>query len=409
MLSKKGFIALLLVSAFAIQGCSKSNNQVNAETTLEKETEETITENEELELSVTKLSIHENETFGGVIIDKTIEEFNALGYEYGDSVDVIFSNGYELKDVPYYDGFYAKVGDQFLLAYPGYGNIEARICSGDSLWDVAKLKEGDTVSISRREKGKYLDKQNLLKINYTDKREDYSSDEVFANFRNVKVGNLKENILYRGASPIDNSHNRAKYVDGLIEKANIKYDVDLSDNENKIKEHFAKDDFSSDYFKKLYDDGKVSLLSMNMNYRSKAFEEKIVKALTDMSKNEGPYYIHCVEGKDRTGFLCMVIEGLLGASYEEMVNDYMITYEDYYGVEKNANKEKWDALIENNIDDMLKSIAEKDPYTGNGTIALDELDWVNVMGRFLSKNGMSDEDIENLYDKLGSNDYTDPD
>ena len=39
--------------------------------------------------------IHEPE-FGGVYITNTIEEFNAKGFAYGDSVDVSFSNGYKL-------------------------------------------------------------------------------------------------------------------------------------------------------------------------------------------------------------------------------------------------------------------------------------------------------------------------
>ena len=66
-------------------------------------------------------------------------------------------------------------------------------------------------------------------------------------------------------------------------------------------------------------------------------------------------------------------------------------------------------LKENCIDDMLRSIADSDPYTGNGTIELEYLDWTNIMGRYLNKNGMSDEDIFNLYEKVTSDDYSDPD
>ena len=49
------------------------------------------------------------------------------------------------------------------------------------------------------------EKYKALKLKYSKNREDYPSDEVFANFRNVKVGNIKEGILYRGASPIEKS------------------------------------------------------------------------------------------------------------------------------------------------------------------------------------------------------------
>ena len=400
---------LLVIIISIIFGCNASTNQVSIETTANTILQNESTENVQSDLTIADLSIYKDEEFGSIYVDKSIEDFDALGFEYGDSVDVIFSNGYELKDIPYYDGFYAKTGEPILVSYHGYGDVVICICNGEGLWDVAKVDKNDKVKISRREKAKFKNVQKLFSLKYSNNRDDYKSDEIFANFRNVKVGNLKENILYRGASPIDNKNMRAKYANDLIEKANVKYDIDLSDDENKLKKHFSQDDFNSEYFKKLYDDNKVSILSLDMNYKSKSFAEKVVKALTDMSKNDGPYYVHCVEGKDRTGFLCMVIEGLLGASYEEIVNDYMITYENYYGVNKIDDKEKYNAIKENYIDDMLRFIADNDPYTGEGTIELEYLDWVNVIGRYLINNGMSEEDINNLYDKIGSENYSDPD
>ena len=53
--------------------------------------------------------IHETE-FGGVYIKMPIEEFNQLGFEYGDSVTVKFSNGYTMEDIPYYNGYYTQTG-----------------------------------------------------------------------------------------------------------------------------------------------------------------------------------------------------------------------------------------------------------------------------------------------------------
>ena len=251
-------------------------------------------------------------------------------------------------------------------------------------------------------------KYKALKLKYSKNREDFSSDEVFANFRNVKVGNIKEGILYRGASPIDNSMGRAKYVDKLIESVGIKFDVDLSDSEDKVKKHFKKKGFASNYFKSLYENGKVICLHMSTNYREQKYHDRIVKALTAMSKNEGPYYIHCIEGKNRTGFILAVIEGLMGASYEEMVKDHMITFANYYGITEESDKEKYDLIKARYIDSVLRYIADGDPYTGGGTIELRDLDWVNIMGRYLERNGMSDEDMHNLYDRLFSGEYREP-
>lgn len=252
-------------------------------------------------------------------------------------------------------------------------------------------------------------KYKALNLKYSKNRDDYSSDIVFANFRNVKVGNIKEGILYRGASSVDNSFGRAKYVDKLIEEVGVKFDVDLTDNDDKIKRHFSKKDFASNYFKSLYESGKTVLLHMDTNYRDKKYRDRVVKALTAMSKNDGPYYVHCVEGKNRTGFVMAVIEGLAGASYDEIVKDHMITFANYYGITEETDKEKYDILKACHIDSMLRFIADSDPWTGNGTIELRDLDWVNIMGRFLINNGMSEEDLHNWYDKVIDENYGDPD
>ena len=79
------------------------------------------------------------------------------------------------------------------------------------VWEEGNFKEGDTANIYLNQKAKFLNNQKLMDITYTDNRNDYSCDEVFANFRNVNTSFIKDNILYRGASPIDNKHNRAKY------------------------------------------------------------------------------------------------------------------------------------------------------------------------------------------------------
>ena len=144
---------------------------------------------------------------------------------------------------------------------------------------------------------------------------------------------------------------------------------------------------------------------MDTNYHEQKYHDRVVKAMIAMSKNEGPYYVHCVEGKNRTGFVLAVIEGLAGASYEEIVKDHMITFANYYGITEETDKEKYDILKARYIDSMLRYIADDDPWTGNGTIELSGLDWVNIMGRYLNKHGMSDEDIHNWYKNVTAQEY----
>ena len=223
--------------------------------------------------------IHEKE-FGGVYIEIGIDDFNKLGFKYGDSVDVTFTNGYTLEDIPYYNGYYVDAGQPLLIAYPGYDYIKAAVNYGDDLWETANLqhgfgmsnteqqeiknlwksaalKEHDKASITLRERGKYLDVQEARDIQYSDERTKFDSDIIFANFRPMNLGRLKDNFFYRSASPCDNQHKRAPYVDTLMEAAGVKAILNLSDSDAKIEGYITRDDFASPYFKSLYDGGTV--------------------------------------------------------------------------------------------------------------------------------------------------------
>ena len=275
--------------------------------------------------------MHETE-FGGVYLDCTIDDFNALGFAYGDSVSIKFSNGYTLNDLPYYNGYYTQTGQPLLVAYPGYPYIKVCVNNGDDLWTLAGLTETDTAQITLAGRGTFAAIQHARDIHYEDDRALFASDAVFANFRSVKVQGIRENVLFRSASPCDNQHNRAPYEDALIKDAGVRCILNLSDNEEKLQGYIAAEDFNSPYFLSLYESGNVIPLALNMNYGSAEFREKVAAGLIEMTQHEGPYLVHCTEGKDRTGFVCVLLEALCGASYQEIVDDYMITYDNYYKI-----------------------------------------------------------------------------
>ncbi len=337
--------------------------------------------------------IHEPE-FGGVYITMTIDDFNALGFKYGDSVKVEFSNGYVMDDLPYYNGYYVDAGEPLLVAYPGYDYIKAALNYGDDLWDIAALSESDTAAVTLISHGTFLDVQEARDIHYFDEREKYDTDEIFANFRNVQVGNLRENVLYRSASPCDNQHNRAHFVDRLIEAAGVNCIVNLSDNESKIEGYLAAEDFNSPYFLSLYQNGKVLLLSMNMNYTSDEFKSKLASGLSQMAGMEGPYLVHCTEGKDRTGFVCILLEAFAGASYEEIVADYMLTYDNYYKITEASDPAKYSTIKEKNVDAMLKSIL------GDPAADLAVADLAAGAEKYLLNAGMAEADVAALHGRL---------
>lgn len=337
--------------------------------------------------------IHEPE-FGGIYIKKTIDEFNSLGYIYGDSVDIEFSNGYKITGIPYYNGYYTQNGEMLLIAYPGYDYIKAAINNGDDLFEIAGLDESMTASVSLNKRGEFISIQNARDIHYTDKRENYASDEIFANFRAVDCSALKKNTLYRSASPCDNQHCRAVYVDSLLAGAGIKFILNLSDNDEKIAGYMSKEDFSCRNFEKLYNDGKVMPIALNMNFASSEFKEKIAKGLSAMAESEGPYLVHCTEGKDRTGFVCMLLEALAGAKYEEIEKDYMITYNNYYGINPEKDSASYTVIVENVLQPMIKSM------TGKDGVDIKSADLSVYAREFLKSGGMTDEEITTLRNNI---------
>ena len=136
-------------------------------------------------------------SFGGVYIDIEIEDFNELGFSFGDSVDIVFSNGYELRGIPYYNGYYVNVGDPVLVGYPGYPHIEAALNYGGSLWVVAGLEEGDTATVTLANPGAYRAVQEAFDITYLSDRGAYPnlSDAQFANYRSLSGGALREGAV----------------------------------------------------------------------------------------------------------------------------------------------------------------------------------------------------------------------
>ena len=288
-------------------------------------------------------NIIQDNKYDSVFLKVSIDDFIAAGFHFGDSCDITFSNGLAFEDIPFFSGYYVRTGMPLIVGYPGYEYI-AVTRNNQGLWTDAGLKESDTAVITLHEAGKYLNEQETLSQSYSNDRNTYKDDIQFSNFRALSGGKLKDGFLYRGASPVDNQKNRAASVNSLLEKSGIRFIVDLADSEEEYLGYRKEADFSSFYAGGLYDEGNTVLLDMSSNYGSDAFKQKLAAGLRKMLSAEGPIYIHCLEGKDRTGFVCVLLEALAGASYDEMLRDYMKTYENYYGITKEDSEDKYNAI-----------------------------------------------------------------
>ena len=135
----------------------------------------------------------------------------------------------------------------------------------------------------------------------------------------------------------------------------------------------------------------MHVIGLGVNPASDAFHTDLSNALYNMIQEEGPYLFFCTEGKDRTGYCAALIEALCGASYDELLADYMKTYENYYGMTEESSPEQRRAAIETSFDPIMEIMFEVQENEDLKTVNLEERARV-----FFQKGGLTDEQIDTM-------------
>lgn len=342
-------------------------------------------------------SIHHDDEFGGAFVDISISEFNNLGFQFGDALELNFSNGVTYKDIGYYSGYYVPAGKELVVGYPGYEYIKFCINYGDDVYTMNRFDQSTTVTIKVDEAGKYKAIEDTLNISYSDDPISYPTIEEFANFRMVRTGNILKGNLFRGASPIDNRRNRVEIVNELLEDNGIKTILNLADSRATIDSFYEKG-IEAPYFRRIDENQDVVALGMGAAYKSEDFSSKMKLLVEGICDHPAPYYVHCLEGKDRTGYVCMVLEALCGATYQNLVDDYFVTYHNYYGIAKGS--EKYNLIKEIHIDEMIKFVFSFEPQTNLLTA-----NYSMYAREYLKSTGLTDSQIDIAIQNLTSYTY----
>ncbi|MCD8254095.1 MAG: SAM-dependent chlorinase/fluorinase [Oscillospiraceae bacterium] len=285
------------------------------------------------------------------------------GYEYGDVLTVTV-NGIEYS-VPYCTN-YSDVDTGSLVLRASDGVLTLAINMGDFAttygiatkntaadgsyeWVYAEGVESPVaVSITMSEKGGYYDEWYIRQLERSDERADYAelTDAEFANFRAVTTTGMGTNALYRSSSPVNPEIARNTYADAAASEAGVKTFVNLADTEDVAA---AYEGFADSY----YATQSVVYLNLGVDFSAEDFRSGLAEGLRFIAANEGPYLVHCNEGKDRAGFVSAVLECFMGATYDEVVADYMTTYCNYYGV--TVGSEQYDYIASANIVKSLQA------------------------------------------------------
>ena len=339
------------------------------------------------EAAAVSCKIEAIDEYGLARLDIAEAELTAAGIELGDIVTV--TSGSYTGDMPVFNGYYVDRGGFMVHVSPHTGDITLCVNYGD-FSEATGVAAGDAVTIALKEKAGALATQEINDLVYSDEREDFASDVVFANFRPVAEGRL-----YRSASPVDNKANRAPYADSLIREAGVQTVMNMADMPEDIEAYIAAEDFASPYYRGLFEAGNVFALKMPVDFIDDDFAAGIAQGFSFLAEREPPYLVHCLEGKDRTGFAIMMLEALMGWSEAQIVDDYMQTYDNYYGIVPGTDK--YDMIVEKNIGEMLRAVAGLEAGA-----SLADTNLKAAAEAYLLKNGMAEDALRQLEAKLAA-------
>lgn len=280
--------------------------------------------------------------YGNIGLSLSHEDLVAA-FEYGDIVSVSFVG--TTIDVPFVSTFSdVDAGEAALVSVVGYQpglainrgdfattyGIATKVTNDDGTiaWKYAKGVSGPvSFAVTLKEKGGYRDEWLLRHLHYTDERSDYAqlSDEEFANFRAVTTTGMGAGVLYRSSSPIRPLHRRNAYADAAFRAHGVTRAVDLADDEATARSYEG-------YGKTRFAGIEHVALNMDVSFEGDDFRAKLAEGLRFIARAPGTYALFCNEGIDRAGFVSAVVECLMGASYDEVVEDFMTSYRNYYGV-----------------------------------------------------------------------------
>ena len=327
--------------------------------------------------------------FGAAMLSVTESDMQKAGFTLGDVISVIVDN-HEIA-LPYYDGFYTQNGEFLCVAYPTYPSI-AFTCNNIGLPDELTGLEGHDVTIKMRVKGGRIDVQKALSMKYTNNRSDYSdvTDADYANARPVIAGKIAEGVLHRSSSPFCNDINRATYVSEYMQKHDVKTVLNLADTKEKMLS-YTMPPFSNS----IWESGDVILCPLKADPLADDFNDRLIEALKELPSRPGPYIVHCMEGKDRTGYVCALLEGLCGATYDEIVADYLETYDNYYQKTPEKDRDVCNTLVQLRLKPCLMHYAnfyiEKE---------LPKVNFADAFSQFLLEHGMTQQEVKNLVNAL---------
>ena len=254
--------------------------------------------------------------------------------------------------------------------YIHYSELSQRIVIGivsGSLIEETGLVNGDMLTLKVIGDNPYYKQVPNYLAGYTDKRTDYDDDQVFGNYRELREGNLKDDMFYRSSNPWNYKSERAQYSDDYYRSIGVENLICMDLSMDEVEERCQE--LPDAYATSLFKEGKVYAQILSPNVHSHPDQARYV--LESLLDSEGSVGIFCTQGKDRTGAYCAMIESLAGSTFEEIREDFMESLCNYYHIEKYSDEYE---IVANMYVDRVLYLYKYPEYIGHYL----DVDWTHM-------------------------------
>ena len=225
-----------------------------------------------------------------------------------------------------------------------------------------------------------------MKINYSKKNE-------ITNFREICMGKMKNGIIYRGSYPIFRiDKKRDEMYTELVLDAGINCIINLAGNVKDIETLAGL----VPWYNTLFKNGNVIGLDIQFDFdfldqfEYDIFNYRLRQGFKFLITHDGPYLFHCNAGTDRTGFVAAIIELLFGASIDDVIHDYLLSYGKKFA---DAKDKKINFITGRNIYGQINAVVNGKINDSNNLQAYIET-------YFLEKIGLTKNELDMLKEKL---------
>ncbi len=337
-------------------------------------------------------------SYMNLLLSFSADDMLEKGFCYGDYLAIEVGD-YRLKSVEFVENLGCASYFSVFVAKGSDGAVVG-VFSGPTI----SAEVGDKITVRYDGKCEGYSYMTALKYMETD-IDKFSNMEDYANFYELTGGDLAPGRVYRSYSIFmdENVPSKSWYVNQFAEEHGIAHMIMLPYSESDLEG--TPEWFDGTYGQKLIDEGSYTAVDMSPAdmFTNPQKTRDVFSAIID---NDGPYLLFCECGKDRTGLMCILIQGLCGASNEEIRDSYMKSFENLYLIEEGT--ESYRAVQHLTYEHMIYLLAHPDmgdrPYLIDWSdLDISGIDVSSTVISYLKGTiGLTDEQISLVREKLTS-------